>query len=76
MSAEHDAQPACTGSADHALRVIEAERHAAHVLEQVRLGKLSADDLALELGKAYGPTLRALARAIAKTMQGANDARP
>lgn len=75
-AADHDSPPGCEGAGDHALRVIAAERHAAYVLEQVRLGKLSADELALELGKAYGPTLRALARAIAKSMQGANHARP
>lgn len=77
MPREHHAGlPVCTGSADMALQVIAAERHAAYVLEQVRLGKLSADELALELGKAYGPTLRVLARAIAKRVQGASDARP
>ena len=74
--ADHDTQPGFEGAGDHALRVIAAERHADYVLEQVRLGKLCADDLALELGKAYGPTLRALARAIAKRVQGASDARP
>jgi len=74
--ADHDTQPGCAGAGDHALRVIAAERHAAYVLEQVRLGKLDAEGLALALARMYGAELRAMSRALCKTLQGTSDARP
>lgn len=68
MSADAAAGP-LAGSADRALQVIEAQRQADALVEQVRAGELDAEGLAIELAKAYGHTLQALARAIAKAIE-------
>lgn len=74
--ADHDTRPVCAGAADRALLTIEAQRHAEHLLEQVRLGALDAEGLALELGRAYGIGLQALARSLCKAITGTSDVRP
>jgi len=73
--ADHDTQPGCAGAGDHALRVIAAERHAAYVLEQIRLGKLDAEGLALEVAPLYGTRLQAFCRAICRAIEGTGDVR-
>lgn len=59
------------GPSAQALRVIEAQRHADEIVSRVAAGELEADALALELGKAYGATLQALARSLTKAVRGA-----
>jgi len=54
----------------HALLTIEAQRHADDVVRRLIAGDLDAEGLALELGKAYGTGLQALARALTKAVQG------
>lgn len=66
----------CTGSADYALRVIEAQQHADAIVRRVQAGALDAEGLALELGKAYGVNLLALARALVKALEGSRGAHP
>lgn len=68
MSADHDSQPGCAGSADLALQVIAHQQRADAIVQRVRAGELDADSLALELGKAYGVALRQLARALCKAI--------
>jgi hypothetical protein len=65
---DHAGSPVCVGSADHALRVIAAQQHAEAVVRGVQAGELDADGLALELGRAYGLGLQALARALVKAL--------
>ena len=67
-AADHDSVPGCTGAADLALRTIAAQQRADAIVQRVQAGELDAEGLALELGKAYGPTLRALARSIVKAI--------
>lgn len=57
--------------AAHALAVIAAQQHADALVQQLRAGELDAEGLALELAKAYGLSLQALARALTKAVRGA-----
>lgn len=68
---DHADLPACTGSAELALRVIAAQQHADAVVARVRTGELDAEGLALELGHADGVGLQALAlaRAVCKALR-------
>ena len=73
--ADHDSLPGCKGAADRALVTIEAQRHAKHLLEQVRLGALDAEGLALEVAPLYGTRLQAFCRAICRAIEGTGDVR-
>jgi len=74
--ADHDTQPGCAGAADRALLTIEAQRHAAHLLEQVGLGALDAEGLALEVASLDGTGMLAFCRALCRSIEGASDVRP
>lgn len=75
-SADHDTQPGCAGAAGLALQVIAHQQHADAVIARVRAGELDAEGLTLELGKAYGLGLQALARALVKALEGSRGAQP
>ena len=66
---DHADLPACTGAAELALRVIEAQQHADALVQRVLGGELDAEGLALELGRAYGIGLQALARSLVKAIE-------
>ena len=68
---DHADLPTCAGSADHALRVIEAQRHADAIVQRVQAGELDAEGLALELARMYGLEIQAAARAIVKAIGAA-----